>query len=222
VDPMYPELNSDADAAARSIVAAGDNVRMEDQALRVRFFYGALQDNTPETIEANRLTQKKQTYLEVPFISIQRRGEKDRVERPVWIDDYNSLADNHRWPKKWENFQKGIKEDEFEGGTRLVDTPFVNRALAAELAHEKIFTVEQLVAVPDVTIQKVTTGAMALKEKAKAFLALKKGSVPSSEELAATKVQLAEQKSQLDAMAAQLDTLKKQQQAGSNRPTGGK
>jgi hypothetical protein len=200
---VFPELVS-GDAAAVDIMRARENTRAEDAALHVRFYKGALQDNRPETLEANKLTKKKQTYELVPFVEIQRRGEKDVLRRPAWIDDDNQDADNHRWPKKWDNFVNERPDDGLDGGTRLSEAPFMNAALAAEFAHEKIFTVEQLVAVSDGALQRVAPGALSLKEKAKAFMELKRGNIPAQQaaELASTKAQVAD-------LAAKLEELKK-------------
>lgn len=114
-----------------------------------------------------------------PFIKIDFPGDNlVSVDRPL------RDADKLEYPQAWERYQK--KEQVVMNGTPLAHWPMMTRLQVAELNSLNIWTVEQLVSLPQVHAHKVM-GYEMLKNKALQFLDMAKTSA-NAEKVAADKV----------------------------------
>lgn len=110
-------------------------------------------------------------------------------------------CDVHRFWNKWQNYVAG-KGEQHEG-TDLKMWPGITRAQAEELAHFKIYTVEQLAAMNDSNVHGQYVG---LRQRARDYLEGSKKQVTASE-LADRDRLLKAQGDELAAMKAQLSEL---------------
>lgn len=188
---------AEIDASIHRVFEVGEKFTQDDAKLHVRFFKGAIQDNTEDAVAARKVSKKKMTYLPQDMIEIQKRGEKDVLRRAVWFDETetNALADNVRFRKLYEDFKAGRETK--SSGTLLIACGFVSPELAAELAHEKLFTVEQLALVDDGVCQRYM-GGTTLRQKAQTFLKLQReATVDVPEELTKANAEIADLKARL-------------------------
>ena len=121
---------------------------------------------------------------------------------PTCQKELTPLAcDVHRFWAKWQNYAAG-KGEQHEGCDLKV-WPGITRAQAEELAHFKIYTVEQLAAMNDSNVQGHYVG---LRQRARDYLAESKKQVTASE-LADRDRLIKQQGEALEAMKAQIATL---------------
>jgi hypothetical protein len=99
----------------------------------------------------------------------------DTVHRPV---KYNSTAiepsDMERFPKQWQAFKN--KEVQVKDGTPIEEWAPISKSLAMELKAMNIFTVEDLVTLPDGKLNWM--GSRELQKKAKLFIDSAKDAAP--------------------------------------------
>jgi len=91
------------------------------------------------------------------------------VHRPV------RDSDKDRFPRQWLAYQSGREQ---QIGYPLSEWPMITRAQVDELSYFKITTVETLASVSD-TVKQKFLGLRELSEKAKAWLAARKGEEPA-------------------------------------------
>jgi len=129
-----------------------------DHKLHVKFYMQSV-FNLEKSEQANR-----PIYEDVEYVEIMMPGDKQNmIQRPA-----ASMRDDRRFPKHYEQFKQGVKEQLV--GTPLRLAPFISPALADQLAWFKIFTIESLRDLSDTATQNFM-GAQTLKQKAAEFLA---------------------------------------------------
>lgn len=130
-----------------------------------------------------------------PFIKIDFPGDNlTSIDRPL------RETDKLEYPQAWERYQK--KEQAVINGTPLAHWPMMTRLQVAELNSLNIWTVEQLVSLPQVHAHKVM-GFEMLKAKALKFLELAHQSA-NAEQVAAAKVLAEAELAKRDAENAEL------------------
>jgi hypothetical protein len=134
-------------------------------------------------------------YVEI-HIPGDRGTVTDRQVRP---------EDRDRWPREYAAFKAG-QEAPVEG-TPLTEWPAITRSQAEELKFGRVYTVEQLAALPDDLLNRtVSMGGFSLREKAKRFLEAAQGNAPM-EKLAAENE---EQRATINALQEQMKALTEQ------------
>ncbi len=157
-----------------------------DNTLLVRFFRKA-KLNPRRTQEEGR-----PIYEETDYIEIRAPGNKSNVPiRPA------TQMDKDRFPEHWRKYEARMDEPHLEG-TPLEHWPAINRSQVEELRFFNIYTVEQLVEMPDSNAGRIM-GVRMLQNQAKAFLELASG-----EAIKAKDEQIASMAEQLETMKAQL------------------
>ena len=135
-----------------------------DERLPVQFYMGAIPDDDATTKEGRPI------FRDVECIKI--FNSKDNiVDRPV------RDTDKQRWPGAYNAWKQGGDGEPGATGTRLAHWPLMTRAQVEEFKFFKVFTVEQLAELPDVTAQKIM-GAVQLKQLAKLTVEASKGEEP--------------------------------------------
>jgi hypothetical protein len=127
--------------------------------------------------------------------------DKTKIPHTCRAENTPLACDVHRFWAKWQNYAAG-KGEQHEG-TDLKVWPGITRAQAEELAHFKIYTVEQLAAMND---SNVTGHYVGLRQRARDYLAESKKQVTASE-LADRDRLIKQQGDALEAMKAQIATL---------------
>ncbi len=172
----------------------------------IEFEQRAVEDRDA-TIANDRLT-----YKDVDFVIVRQIGSVNTVEKEAkeWLNDHRKLADSGKMPMSWyEMFERKYKEykeglDPQVDGYALKLWAGISKADVQNCANLKIYSVEDLAAINDETMQRLGMGAMALKQKAQAWLdADGKG----SEELAALRQQNKDLTETVERLASQLKEL---------------
>ena len=161
----------------------------DDDKLFVQFSVGSVQ-NTQKTAQEGR-----PIFDDVDMIKIIVPGNTEntihRVVRPT---------DKHRFPKQHAAFLEGREHK--ESGTPLKMWTLITRSQVDELAHFKIYTVENLANLSDESASRFA-GLATLREHAKAFLAAATETAP----LVALQALADTQKEQLEANHLQMAKL---------------
>jgi hypothetical protein len=135
-----------------------------DEKLPVRFYMGAVPD------DAKTASEGRPIFRDVECIQI--FNSKDNViDRPV------RDTDKQRWPRAYQAWKNTGDGEPGAVGTRLEHWPLMTRAQVEEFKFFKVFTVEQLAALPDSTVQKMV-GAVKLKQMAQLAVEAAKGDEP--------------------------------------------
>jgi len=135
-----------------------------DEKLPVRFYMGTLPD------DAGTAREGRPIFRDVECIQI--FNSKDNViDRPV------RDTDKARWPAAYGAWKQSGESEPGATGTRLEHWPLMTRAQVEEYRYFKCFTVEQLAAMPDSTVQKIN-GAVKLKQMAQLHVEAAKGEAP--------------------------------------------
>ena len=170
------------------------DVNNPDSRLNVKFYQRAISNEFKSALEGRPIMEM------ADFIIIEVPGDNLTV-----IDTFAADEHKKRFPIQWARYQNEKTDGDIEG-TLLHDWPVLNAASAAELKHFRFYTVEQIAQASDAQLNTLGMAAgmspLALRDKAKAFLASAKGSAlvqqqadelrKRDEELAAVKAQLAE------------------------------
>jgi hypothetical protein len=175
-----------------------------DDSLHVQFAQ-ASHFNDVATREAGR-----PVFEMMDYITIMVPGDQTSiVHRPV------RSTDLERFPTQWAAFLNGTEQ---QVGFPLSEWPVITRAQCDELAYFKITTVEALANVSDGTAQKFM-GIVALRDKAKTWIAQRKGEEPAmalaaavaqkDEELSAMRNQMAMMQEALAKLQEQQNTPKR-------------
>jgi len=154
-----------------------------DNKLHVRFY------TKPKYNPDKSAVENRPIYEDTIYVEIMMPGEKHNIiQRPA-----ASMRDDLRFPKHYEQFMKGKKEQEV--GTPLKVLPFLSEAQVEELAYFKIRTVEALANLADSVS---FMGSQEMKQRAQKYLA----ALTSGEHLAEQNRNL---QAQLDEMRALLE-----------------
>ena len=130
-------------------------------------------------------------YEAVPYVEIIAPGnDKEKVNRRV------KEQDKQRWPEQWRQFTEGREELVFDG-MPVTEWPMVDKNIARTLTESNVYTVEQLANVPDVNLQMLGPGMMALKSRARRWVKEKEG---QNEELQQAQAEIIELRAELQAV----------------------
>jgi hypothetical protein len=150
----------------------------------------------PKQDEAKSLEEGRPIYQDVEYVEIMVPGDKSNtVHRPVRAEDRRRFAAQY-------NAWKAGADQEAATGTPLSAWPAVTAAQVRELSHFNCRTVEQLASMGDGAIQNVGP-ILALRQKARDFIAAAKGSAP----LQQLRAELEKRDSELAALKAQVADL---------------
>jgi uncharacterized protein YjiS (DUF1127 family) len=177
----------------------------------VKFVQRAVEDRSLPEVSG------KYGSKDVDFAEITRPGQNDTVEREVgpWLSDMQKRVENGLVPSTWlEHFQKQYaawKEGQElpEEGTPVRLWPAVGPAQVEELLHLKIRTVEALAQLDDGALSRIGTGAVTLRNRARAWVEAA-GSIGTTAaklerlevENDTLKTQVADMRKQLEAIAS--------------------
>jgi len=151
---------------------------------------------------------------DVDFVSITRPGSRDSLDKEalVWLSECREKARQKQMPQEWYNAFKTaydawkLGEELPETGTPIKGWPVMSPAAQKTLIAAGIRTVEDLAEIPESDFSAIGTGALAYKQKAKAWLQAAEGTGKAAAQIEALTVQVAElvalTKSQAEALAA--------------------
>lgn len=154
----------------------------------VRFYTRPVVDQEA-TLKEGRTVHRDGIYVHVSFPA----DNTLVVDRPVYE------ADKGRWPRHWLAFLAN-KPQELSGTMLSVWGP-LSPALVEDYRAQKVLTVEQLAAVPDVNIDRLGIGARGHRQAAVDFLEAARSRAP----LLRVSKELEEVKAQYAALAAQMN-----------------
>jgi hypothetical protein len=174
-----------------------------DDQLFVVFYMGTMDNEARTVAEGRRIVD------DVECVRIMIPGDKNNIiDRPVTTDD------RRRWPKQYQMFKDGAKEDEQISGTRLRDWPYCSRGQVEEMTYLGIKTVEQLAVLRDDVISR-SMGFRTLRDNAVAWLANAKDSAMAAQQAKTMSDQAAritgledvikDQAGRIEALVARLD-----------------
>ncbi|GAB3773758.1 hypothetical protein GCM10028796_46760 [Ramlibacter monticola] len=146
-----------------------------DESLFVVFYMGVVVDQQAST-SAGRLIARDEE-----FVRIMTPGDRNNI-----IDRPASDQDKRRFPKQYEQFKAGAKEEEQLVGTRLRDWPAASRGQVLEYEYLGIKTVEQLADLRDDVCSRMP-GSRDFKEIAKAWLGRAKTTAEAAQQVAKDK-----------------------------------
>jgi hypothetical protein len=138
--------------------------------------------------------EQRPVFIMMDYITIMVPGDQTSVvHRPV------RDSDKDRFPIQYAAFLNGKEQ---QVGFPLSEWPAITRAQCDELTYFKITTVEALANVSD-TVKQKFMGLTQLSEKAKAWLAVRKGEEPAMQLAAA----MAAKDEELNSMRAQMQMM---------------
>lgn len=168
----------------QSYAPDGTAIFANDSQLLVKFY------KHPEVALYASKEAGRHVFHDVIMISVIQPGEKEKID--VLADDMHK----RRFPKAWENFQKGIEAA--VSGTPLDHLFPAEPSTIANLKAFNIFTVEQLAAISDSAIANLPMGRT-LSDRAKRHLNTSSAVVAENQHL---HVQMAEMQAQIAALTA--------------------
>jgi hypothetical protein len=170
-----------------------------DDALIVQFYlHPVLQEF--ESQQAGRPIYKDKEYVWIRFAGDRTKEVRRKVDL---IGRDGAAPDPERFPKQWMAFK--ISQVQVHEGTPLEQFPPLGASTVLNFKAYNIHTVEQLAAVPDSALHNLGTGAMQMREDAKAWLKA------ASDTALVTQQQetIARQQADIDMLKAQLAELAK-------------
>jgi hypothetical protein len=171
----------------------------DDAALIVQFYLQPVRQGAASE-KAGRDIFKDEEYIWIRFA-----GDRTReIRRPVDHQGSGGHApDSERFPKAWQAFKNS--QAQVQEGTPLSSFPKLGTSTVLNFKAYNIHTVEQLAAVPDSALHNLGTGAMQMREDAKAWLKA------ASDTALVTQQQetIARQQADIDMLKAQLAELAK-------------
>lgn len=180
------------------------------------------EEDRSATIAAGRLV-----FREVDYAIVRQVGSKDSVEKVAseWLRDLEQLAARGAFPQEWSTAFRQKYEAWKQGraapvnGFPLREWPRISRAKAENYATLGLFTVEDIAAMNEPTMQKVGMGARADKDAAQAFLETRSGEV-NAEALAALRAESADKDERIAALESQLAEIQTELSARKTRKAG--
>ena len=121
-----------------------------------------------EAVQNKALSDEQGTpvFENVEFVTLRNIGSRDTVVKKV------DAKIKQRFPMQYARFKAG--QEQVPDGIPLKEWPAIDKAQVMTAQQLGIFTVEQFAASTDNVIQKFGMGGLALREKAKAYLAVDK------------------------------------------------
>lgn len=153
------------DTADFDVKSFAEGSRMGDEKLALRFFTKAKQD-MDKTAEAGR-----PIFREIDYIHIMVPGDRNQaIIRPV------APADKIRFERQYEHWKKTQSNDVMIG-TPLEAWNILSLSQIEEFRYFGVRSIEHMADLRDDVAQKIT-GALQLKQKAQAFIAIMKEEAP--------------------------------------------
>lgn len=154
-----------------------------DNNLAVKFFMDVEKD------EERSAREGRPIFNDIELVELRVRGDRNNIV-------HKKVDDNIR--RRFRDLYRAFKEgvDVAQTGTPLAMWPIVTRSMSEELKHMGFHTVEQVSEATDSVCQKYA-GLLGLKQKAKAYIELSKGSTAPLEAMSA----------QIEKLTSQLETL---------------
>lgn len=141
--------------------------------------------------------EQRPVFVMKDYVTIMVPGDQTSVvHRPI------RESDKDRFPLQYAAFLNGKEQ---QVGFPLAEWPAISRAQVDELTYFKITTVEALANVSD-TVKQRFMGLTPLSEKAKAWLAVRKGEEPAMQLAAA----MASKDEELNSLRAQMQMMQEQ------------
>lgn len=172
----------------------------QDNVLIPRFFI------EPVPMPFRSAQEGRPIFEDQEFVEILIPGAKSSPVRPV------SDEDRRTWPREYEAFKRSESQEGLSG-TPLKEWPAMNRSMVKEFNGVNIYTVEQLVAMPDSLLQNAGLGAREWQAKAKVFLDQAAGGAAAS----ALAAELEAMRADNEGLKAQVTELIKRLDEGASR-----
>jgi len=154
--------------------------------------------------------QGRPVFKDQAYITIMFPGDKTRkISRRVQMNPMESAPfppDPERFPKQWAAFQS--QQEQPVTGMPIDQWAPLTKSMAAELKANRVFTVEQLSAVPDSALHTLGMGGRELREKAQVWLKQAESGAETLR-LTAENAQLRSDLELLKAQVAEIAALKK-------------
>jgi len=165
---------------------------------------------------------------DVVFAIVTPAGTRDRIERDAeaWLDNVAEGVKQERIPAQWHTIYKQALKDFRESretpelGSPIKDWPSASPAQIKLLLDINVRTVEQLADANEETLGRIGMGAVALKQKAQAWLDASKGKGKVAAELDELRVanegllkRDAEREAEFAKLKAQVDALTAKEEA---------
>jgi len=136
----------------------------------------------------------------VAYAIITRPGDRDSLEKPAedWLKELKEKGRQGQIPPTWfpaftESYKSWLSGETAEvQGTPIKGWTMLGAAAQKTLLAAGIQSVEDLAEMPDGDLERVGTGAMSFKMKAKAYLEAANGPGKQAEKMAALQTQMAE------------------------------
>jgi hypothetical protein len=160
-------------------------------------------------------------YVDVDFAIITPQGTKDVVEKVAveWFAYLDQMVSQRRYDPRWlAGFREMFKHWK-EGqtiplnGFAISNWPVATPSQVKTLHEYKVFTVEDLAALPAEGVSRLGMGGISLKNKAIAFLEAQSGTAPLVNRLDAMSVALNAAMERLSTLEAENKALKSAQQS---------
>jgi len=116
-------------------------------------------------------------FKEIPFVRIVIPGDRNNIVEGKATDYHKN-----RYPKAWAAFQQGQKQG--MSGTPLESWPQIQRAQVKEAKFYEIHTLEQLAELADTHCQRLGMGWTELRQKAKDYISISKGTASQTAQAA--------------------------------------
>lgn len=138
--------------------------READKNLAVKFYHQPIRN------EWKSVNEGRPIYDDTEMIEIRIRGDRNNVvQRPVRPED------KQRFGQQYDHFKRGLELA--ASGTPLAEWPVASASMVEELKYFGFYTVEQLAEASDSVCSKMP-GLTSMKQRARAFLDLSKGTAP--------------------------------------------
>lgn len=187
----------------------GEMVERKERPAYVRFERRAVEDK-PASLRQGRFVAK-----DMDFALVTPPYSRDVFEEGAqsWLSKMRQQASKGRIPHSWyeryaETYERWKRGEEMPlNGTAIKGWQVISPAQQKNLISLNILTVEDLAAVNDEGLRRIGMGAMALRDKAKAWLSQASDKGPLTMENAALKAENAALKNQNDQLEARMREL---------------
>jgi hypothetical protein len=184
----------------------GEMVERKDRPAYVRFERRAVEDKNASISKGHFVAKDVDFALVTPPYS--RDVYEERADS--WLSKQRQQAGKGRIPAAWyeryqETYDRWKRGEEMPlNGTPIKSWPVISPAQAKNLTSINILTVEDLASVNDEGLRRIGMGAVALRDKAKAWLAQANDKGPLTMENAALRTENVALKAQLEQMESKL------------------
>lgn len=187
--------------------AVGEMVERKERPAYVRFERRAIEDKSASLREGRFMSK------DVDFALVTPPYSRDVYEEhaDTWLKKMRGQAAKGRIPAAWyeryqETYDRWKRGEEMPlNGTAIKGWPVISPAQQKNLVSMNILTVEDLAAVNDEGLRRIGMGAIALRDKAKAWLSQAKDKGPLTMENASLKTEVSALKTQNEQLQGKLE-----------------